>query len=348
MLSFRESETSPQLVSPHTEVRKPLVPVVDAHNHLGRTFGGGWIDRPLAELLDQMDQASVETLVDLDGGWGESILQQHMEKFKNRAPERFIHFGGIEWDRWPEMGNRFPEWAADRIRRQAAWGAQGLKIWKNLGLHVRDERDNLVPIDDTRLDPIWWHAAELDLPVVIHSADPTAFFQPMDQRNERLEELTRHPDWHFPHPPFPTFNTLINQFERLVLRHPNTTFIGAHAAGYAENLGWVAALLDKAPNLYIDISARTAELGRQPYTARKFFIDYADRILFGLDSPVNPDEYAIAYRFLESADEYFPYSLEPIPPQGRWFIYGLYLPESVLEKVYRSNALSLYPADKDK
>ncbi|MBN1265241.1 MAG: amidohydrolase family protein [Anaerolineales bacterium] len=346
MPSIRESEPVPQLVTAHTRVPQPRFPVIDMHNHLGHTFGGGWIDRPLTQLLDQMDQAGVRILVDLDGGWGESILQQHLDAFKYHSPERFFHFGGVDWDRWPEMGSRFPGWAADRIRQQAAWGAQGLKIWKNLGLHVRDEQGTLVPVDDPRLDPIWQQAAELNIPVTIHCADPVAFFQPLDNTNERLEELARHPDWHFPHPPFPIFDTLIHQFERLVLRHPNTTFIGAHVAGYAENLGWVADLLDRAPNLYIDISARTAELGRQPYTTRKFFLDYAKRILFGLDNPVNPDDYALVYRFLESTDEYFPYSLEPIPPQGHWYIYGLYLPEPVLEKVYRSNALAMCTGEK--
>jgi predicted TIM-barrel fold metal-dependent hydrolase len=285
-----------------------------------------------------LDEAGVQVYVDLDGGWGEEILHQRLDKFKAAAPERFCIFGGVNWAAWPDHGDGFGEWAATRLRAQASRGAQGLKIWKPFGLHVRDQHKQLVAVDDPRLDPLWATAGELGLPVVIHVADPVAFFWPLDHTNERWEELQAHPDWQFPSPPFPAFQTIITGLANLVLRHPQTTFIGAHVGCYAENLAWVGLLLEQCPNFYVDIGARIGELGRQPYSARRFFLKYADRILFGTDIGANLDTYRLYYRFLETEDEYFNYSLDEIPPQGRWHIYGLYLPDEVLEKVYYQNA----------
>jgi predicted TIM-barrel fold metal-dependent hydrolase len=237
-----------------------------------------------------------------------------------------------------EQGERFPEWAAGRLRIQASWGAEGLKVWKGFGLHVRDPQGQLASVDDPRLDPIWETAAELGLPVVIHVADPVAFFQPLDAHNERWEELQAQPDWHFPSPPFPPFHTIVEALARLVERHPQTTFVGAHVGCYAENLAWVGRVLERCANFYVDISARIAELGRQPYTARRFFLRYAGRILFGTDVGADLAAYRTYYRFLETADEYFAYDAEEVPGQGRWRIYGLYLPDEVLERVYFRNA----------
>lgn len=328
----------PALVTKTTTVTRAKFPVIDAHNHLGEDFGGGWVNRPVAELLDQLDEAGVELYVDLDGGWDEDILYERLDKFKAAAPERFRIFGGVNWAAWPERGTNFGDWAARRFREQVARGAEGLKIWKPFGLQVRDPQGRLVAIDDPRLDPLWATAAELDLPVMIHIADPVAFFDPLDETNERWEELHAHPDWHFPSPPYPSFNTLMTQFANLIKRHPQTVFIGAHVGCYAENLGWVGQLLDECPNFYIDISARIGELGRQPYSARRFFIKYADRILFGTDAGPNLDSYHTYYRFLETDDEYFNYGPGEVPTQGRWQIYGLFLPDDVLEKIYYLNA----------
>ncbi len=337
-LPLREFKPRSQLVTKQTPIQSPRYPVVDAHNHLDDQFGGGWIHRPVQELLDVLDQAHIIHLVDLDGGWGEDILERHLEHFKAAAPERFQVFGGVDWSKFPELGDRFGEWAAGRLEQQARRGAQGLKVWKNLGLNVRDQHDRLVAVDDPRLDPIWAKCAELKLPVVIHVADPAAFFDPIGPQNERIEELGAHPDWQFPSPPYPGFLSIVNALANVVCRHPETTFIGAHVGCYAENLTWVGDLLNQAPNFYVDIAARIAELGRQPFTARKFFQRYADRILFGTDLPANLGEYRIHYRFLETDDEYFDYSTAETPPQGRWMIYGLNLPDEVLKKVYSQNA----------
>ena len=288
-------------------------------------------------MLKNLDEVGVKVFVDLDGGWGEDILQKHLETYKTAAPDRFVHFGGVDWSQWTAKAGKFGEWAAKRLRTQVSWGAQGLKIWKNFGLKVHDPEGNLAPVDDHRLDPVWGTAAELGIPVLIHVADPVAFFDPLDTHNERWEEISAHPDWHFPSPPYPAFNTIIDQLAHLVCRNSETTFIGAHVGCYAENLAWVADLLDRAPNFYVDISARISELGRQPYTARRFFLDYADRILFGTDMGPDPDAYHPYYRFLESEDEYFNYGTGETPGQGRWQIYGLHLPDDVLEKIYYKN-----------
>ena len=327
-----------KLVTKTTQVNKPRFPVIDAHNHLAEPFGGGWDNKPLPELLSQLDEAGVSHYVDLDGGWGEEILHKHLKKFKNASPDRFSIFGGIDWERWQEKGNAFPDWAAKRLRAQKEQGAEGLKIWKPFGLHVTDQHGTLVDIDDERLVPIWETAAELHLPVLIHVADPVAFFDLVDETNERWEEIGAHPDWAFTSPPFPSFMHIMNGLKSIVARHSSTTFIGAHVGCYAENLSWVGEMLEACPNFYVDISARLGELGRQPYTARKFFIHYQDRILFGLDMGPDPEAYRLCYRFLETDDEYFNYNTGEVPQQGRWYVCGLNLPDDVLEKVYRKNA----------
>ncbi len=174
---------------------------------------------------------------------GEDILISHVELFKGKYPERFQVFGGVNWEKWSEMGDSFPDWVASRMHAQVSIGAQGLKIWKNFGLRIRDHKSNLVKIDDDRLDPIWKTAAALKLPVMIHIADPVAFFEPVDETNERWEELSANPDWQFTSPPYPSFTDTIQDFANLVKRNTQTIFIGAHVGCYAENLAWVADLI---------------------------------------------------------------------------------------------------------
>ena len=334
------SDFRPQakLITKTTTVDQPRYPVIDAHNHLGEDFGGGWDKKPLPELFDLLDQAGIRQYIDLDGGWGEAILQDHLDLFKSKAPDRFQVFGGVDWSQWRNLGDQFPEWAAKRIIAQKKIGAQGIKIWKPFGLHVKDAQGNLAKIDDIRLSPIWETAGELGLPVLIHIADPVAFFDPINESNERWEELGIHPDWAFTSPPFPQFMELLNALQTLVHHHSSTVFIGAHVGCYAENLKWVGDMLDRCPNYYVDISGRIGELGRQPFTARKFFIEHQDRILFGSDMGPDLATYRLSYRFLETEDEYFNYGTSEIPSQGRWQIYGLNLPDEILTKIYFSNA----------
>ncbi len=329
-----------KLVTKTTMIEKPRFPVIDAHNHLGYPFGKGWIDRPLHEILAELEAAGVVGYVDLDGGWGEDILDLHLSRLAPAA-DRFRVFGGVDWDQWPHLGEDFPSYAVDRLHAQKERGAFGLKIWKPFGLHVRDQHGQLVKVDDERLMPLWQAAAELEMPVLIHVADPVAFFDPIDETNERWEEIGAHPDWAFTSPPFPPFIEILTGLQRLVKRHPATTFIGAHVGCYAENLDFVGQMLDECPNYYVDISGRLGELGRQPYSARRFFLKYADRILFGLDEGVHLEGYLLSYRFFETDDEYFNYNTSEVPLQGRWYVCGLHLPDDVLKKFYYDNAARL-------
>src|SRR5512138_715540 len=179
-LLLKDFHPRPALVTKTTQIPQPRFPVIDAHNHLAEPFGHGWDKRPWQDCLAILDQAGVKKYVDLDGGWGEDRLQQHLDHFKQPAPDRFAMFGGVAWKVWAEQRDHFPEWAAQRLRVQAGWGAQGLKIWKPFGLEVRDHLGELVKVDDARLDPIWETAAELNWPVLLHVADPLAFFSPLD------------------------------------------------------------------------------------------------------------------------------------------------------------------------
>jgi predicted TIM-barrel fold metal-dependent hydrolase len=338
---LKDFRPKPALVVPSSRCEQPRFPVVDAHIHLSSEFGGRWRDKPIEVLIDTMDRAHVTMMVDLDGGWGEDILDANLAYFKARYSDRFVHFAGVNWQQWPIYGDEFVDYAVTRLQAQVARGAGGLKIWKPFGLHVKDQHGNLVNVDDERLMPLWEAAADLNIPVLMHVADPVAFFDPIDTHNERWEELHQHPDWQFTSPPFPRFMSIMEGFANLVRRHKNTRFIGAHVGCYAENLGWVAALLDECPNFYVDISARLGELGRQPYSARRFFLKYADRILFGTDADGHVSTYQHYYRVLETDDEYFNYDTHDPPRQGRWHIYGLYLPDDVLAKVYAQNARRL-------
>ena len=323
-------------------------PTIDAHNHLGDAFGGGWADRVASELAIALDEAGLDALVDLDGGWGEHLARE-IERWQAPLPSRVAVFAGLDYGMWSH-DPAFGEIEARRLRDGVVAGARGLKVWKTLGLHARDSKGRLVTVDDVRLDPVWATAGELGVPVTIHIADPIAFFEPLDATNERWEELHEHPEWHLwptrprGHPEadgYPPFEELIDGLEAIVVRHPRTVFIGAHVGCAAEDLARVSAILERCPNFHVDIAARLAELGRQPYSSRAFLMRWADRVLFGTDSPPDPGVMAVHRRFLETSDESFDYDAEGPPSQGRWEIHGLGLPDEALRQVYADNARRL-------
>ena len=329
-LLLRDFKPCTALVTEDNTPARARFPVVDVHNHLRHVTGDP------SELVALMDELNIHCVIDLDGSWGEQ-LDQHLARFKQTFPERFCVFAWVDWTQVDEPG--FGQKWAKRLADAVAAGAQGLKVFKRLGLAYRDRTGRLVAPDDPRLDPIWATAGELQVPVLIHSADPVAFFWPLDEHNERWEELQGHPDWHFYGEEYPPFLELIESQLRVVERHANTTFISAHVLSYSENLRYVAQALDRFPNLYVDISARIGEIGRQPYTSRWFLTEYGDRVLFGTDVRPNEGTYQTYFRCLETADEYFDYGGR----QGRYHIYGLYLPDEVLRKVYYENACRLIP-----
>jgi predicted TIM-barrel fold metal-dependent hydrolase len=332
-LKLRDWEPRSMMVGKTTIIEKPMFPVIDVHNHLG---GGKAVLTPerVARYLAEMNEAGVRTVVNLDGGWGKR-LEETLAALDQAHPGRFltfalINFEGLDDEDW---GRR----EARRLEESFRAGAKGLKFHKLFGLHYRFKNGKLLPIDDARLDPVWEMCAKCQRPVVIHVADPAAFFTPLDRFNERWHELNSNPHWLFFGDRFPRRQDLLDQLHRVIAKHPKTTFVNTHFGNNAEDLGSVADKLDKYPNMYVDVDARISELGRQPYTTRRFFLKYQDRILFGTDTPPHRDAYRIYYRFLETDDEYFDCSASH-HRQGFWNIYGIFLPREVLEKVYRKNA----------
>jgi len=319
-----------ELVTPDRTPLKPRFPVIDYHNHLDSM-------EPDA-VLRVMEECGIERVVNITMQVGERALAM-LRKFRNASRERFATIAWMDWNGVER--DDFIAVSLDRIDRMVERGACGIKFWKDLGLTVRDGRGELMRVDDERLAPLFEKAAELKIPVMFHTADPSAFFRALDEHNERYEELAAHPDWSFFGAQYGKAE-LLAQRDRVFKRHPRTTFVCAHLAENGEDLDYVARLLDENPNVHVDISARTPELGRQPYTARRFFLRYADRILFGADLLPETSMYRLYYRFLETEDEYFEYPTHA-SRQGRWNICGVHLPDDVLEKVYRGNALKLLP-----
>ncbi|MEW6750572.1 MAG: amidohydrolase family protein [Candidatus Latescibacterota bacterium] len=320
-------------------VERARFAAIDAHNHLGRAVREG--PQAVARLVAEMDACNLQACFDLDGGRG-GPLQDTLQALRQAHPGRFYVLYVLSWKEAVARGGDFGRALAAQLQRGVEDGADGLKIHKSLGLGIRDGSGQLILPDDPRLDPLFARCGELRVPCLIHVADPRAFFRPKDRHNERWEELSRHPDWHFHGGDYPAFEELMESQERLVARHPHTVFQSAHVASCSEDLGYVSGLLRRYPNLYIDISARIAELGRQPYTARRFFLEHADRILYGTDVTLTATWQRIHMRFLETWDEHFAYSPGEVPGQGRWRICGIGLPGDVLEKVYRGNALRLW------
>jgi predicted TIM-barrel fold metal-dependent hydrolase len=309
-------------------VERPRFPAIDYHNHLDSMEPAG--------VLRVMDACGVERIVNITMRTGTEALRI-IEKFHAADPRRFATIGWMDWTGVGEPG--FAQRACDGLERLVERGAVGIKFWKDLGLTLRGPDGKLVRIDDDQLAPIFDKAAELRVPVMFHTADPDAFFLPIDETNERCEELAAHPDWSFLGSPY-SKEELLQQRDRVFARHPKTAFVAAHVAGSSEHLARAAYVLDAFPNVYVDISARASELGRQPFTAREFFLRFADRIVFGTDLLPEESMYRLYFRFLETRDEYFEYPSHA-SRQGRWNIYGLGLPDDVLRKVYRENALRL-------
>jgi predicted TIM-barrel fold metal-dependent hydrolase len=274
-----------------------------------------------------------------------------------KFPNRFAVFARIDWmgdgkpdepATWDCHRPDFARRVAIQLKAAKAKGASGVKLTKQFGLGYKNTVGSLVKIDDPRWDPIWKACGELGLPILIHTADPAAFFLPIDKTNERWEELSRHPDWSFPGKDYPRRSELLAARNRVIKRHPKTNFICAHLANNPEDLGTVAKWLDEYPNMYVEIASRIGELGRQPYSAREFLITYRDRVLFGTDGPWPELRLTYYWRFLETFDEYFPYSEKSFPPQGFWRIYGVGLPRPVLQKLYFENAQKLIPGLRSK
>lgn len=336
-LKLLDRKPKSQLVVKKTHLLKPRFPVVDIHNHLRDLV-------KTAKYLKEMDKAGIWKCISLDGRSANDFYKKHLFVSQNASKERFRVFFAPDWSKIDEPDFGLKE--AGKLEKAVKMGIRSVKVFKVLGLTVKDKTGKVVPVDDARIDPIWSKCGELGIPVLMHVSDPKAFFTPVDRSNERYDELGAHPSWSFYGDQYPAKEEIIAQRNRVIARHPNTNFIGAHVGNLAEDLGQVSGWLDKFPNFYVEISARISELGRQPYTARKFIIKYQDRILFGTDTPPNAEAYRVYYRFLETDDE----NIDPAPShhqQGRWMIYGLNLPDTTLERIYNKNALKIFGMFKD-
>jgi predicted TIM-barrel fold metal-dependent hydrolase len=330
-LLLKDFKPVSMLHAPQRTVDRAKFYVIDVHNHVNDAQGIE--DRmPPSRVVEVMDKTNVKTVVILTGMWGEK-LQKVLDTMVKPYPGRFMVFTQIDWSKIDDPN--FSQEMVTQLDDAVGRGARGLKLLKDLGLGVRDKTGKLIAVDDPRLDPVWEECGRLGIPVSIHTGDPEAFFHPIDAINERYEELIEHPDWSFYGSGFPSFEQVLEARNRVFAKHPRTTFVSLHM-GWPENLAWVAHMLDQYPNVMVEFGAREAELGRQPRQTRDFFLKYQDRIMFGTDNGMEEEMYRNHFRWLETGDEYFDYW--GYPAQGRWKIYGMGLPDSVLEKVYHLNA----------
>lgn len=340
-MHLAEYNPKSQAIVSENLVSRAKFPVLDVHTHWGQMLlGADYAKRyETKEALAQVQALGVQRLVNLDGGHAED-LEPMLEKTSAHAKAIYT-FVWVQTERLDEPS--FAKNVETYLKHAKRKGAKGVKMWKDISLTQRDASGQLIQTDDPRLDIIYETVAALGMPVLMHIADPVAFFEPINAENERYEELMKHPDWSFYGPEYPNFQALMAMQDRTIARHPKTQFIIAHFGSYAENLPHVAERLERYPNMFIDIAGRVPELGRVPYSARKFFVDYKERILFGTDShPLSTERYPIYFRFLETYDEYFTYSNPKLAPtKGRWRIYGLGLPDDVLKAVYSENAKRL-------
>jgi predicted TIM-barrel fold metal-dependent hydrolase len=339
---LKDFQPTPTLHAAAHEIQRAKFPVIDVHTHTNDAVGIGDRVDP-KEMVARMDRLNIKTIVILTGMWGDK-LQTLVDSMVKPYPGRFIVFTQLDWSKINDPN--FSQLMVRQIDDSVALGARGLKILKELGLGVRDASGKLIAIDDPRLDPAWEECGRLGVPVFIHVADPEAFFRPIDAHNERYDELIEHPDWSFYGPRFPSLRELLAQRDRMFAKHPHTTFVALHFGSWPENLDFVQQTLDKFPNVMIETGAREGELGRQPRRTREIFMKYSDRIMFGTDEGAGEAMYRNYFRWFETEDEYFPYA--QYPQQGRWMIYGLDLPDDVLERVYHRNAEALFARFKGK
>jgi len=333
-MTVEEYEPTSTLVVPENLVSRAKFPFVDVHSHWFRapTMRAGAIDT----LISEMDGMNMAVIVNLSGGNGDN-LKGAISNMESKYPNRIVTFANVDFDSVGAEG--WTEKAVAQLRADVAAGARGLKVYKNLGMDVKDVEGNRVSVDDPRLDPIWALAGELGIPVLIHSADPANFWQPMDKFNEKWLELKLNPNRLRVEGVDAPFDTIMNEHYTMIGNHPETTFISAHLSWLGNDLGKLGSLLDKYPNMYSEVGAVIYEIGRQPAMALEFFTKYKDRILFGKDT-YRVSEFDTYFRVFETADEYFPYYRKY---HAQWRMYGADLPDDILKAVYYENALRIIP-----
>lgn len=320
------------VVAKATMVPKAKYPIVDVHTH-GTSRADG-----MAARVKEMDALNLRVLVDLSGGSDPNQIKTKVDAI-NASPykDRFRVFANVQWD--GAGGAGWEQKALADLRQAVNNGAIGLKVAKDLGLRARKADGTRLPVDDPSIDPIWALAGELNIPVIIHTAEPQEFFSPVDNHNERWLELNVFPNRQSPPSMYPTFEQLMKERDHMYAKHPKTRFIGAHFNWYGNDLARAARQLDALPNLYLEVGAVLYEFGRQPYAAAQFFTKYQDRVLFGKDT-YETSEYPYFFRVFETRDEYFDYYR---PYHAFWKLYGMGLSDEILKKLYYKNALKVEP-----
>lgn len=331
VMDIEEYSPISTLKVPETLLKKAKYPFIDVHSHQ-------WVMpiQDLDKLVSEMDDLNMGVMVNLSGFRGK-FLEWSLDNVNKNHPNRFILFLNLNFEELDDEG--FPENALKTLEDAVKQGVNGLKIYKELGLDDKDNEGNRIAVDDPRLDPIWEKCGELGIPILIHSAEPSAFWLDKDKYNERWLELKQVPSRYRPADKYPPFEQIISEQHNVFRKHPNTTFINAHLGWYGNDLARLGELMDEFPNMYTEIGAVLAELGRQPRFARKWLIKYSDRVMFGKDT-YRVSEYYTYFRVLETDDEYFDYYRKR---HAHWKMYGLNLPDSVLRKLYYENALKVIP-----
>jgi len=314
----------------------------------------GLLTRPLFDTIEFHGHIFPDTPNDITAGMRENHIRLFIDLAlrtstaddyktliaKIQPSDRVRHFPGFNWKRIEEGGDYAHAMARD-LEELAKLGIRGVKLWKNFGLMVRKPDGSLLKMDDPVLDPVWDVCAKYHLIIAMHTADPPAFWLPINGKNERFPELVRRPEWSFSNPQFPSFDTVMAQRDRLFAHRRDVRFVALHFGEAGNNLTAARNLLRKNPNVYLDTAQRIDELGRQPQAARAFFLEFQDRILYGTDGPPDFEKTRIYWRFFETDDEYFDYYPSHKPPKGFWKIYGIHLPREVLRKLYYGNAAGL-------
>jgi predicted TIM-barrel fold metal-dependent hydrolase len=330
-MSIEEYDPKSTLVVPEHPVKRAKYPFIDVHNHQY-----GLTPESVDKLVADMDSINLRIMVNLSGGYGER-LKENIAILKSRYKDRFVVFANMDFSGIDDPD--YPQKVANQFEQDLKNGAQGLKIFKNFGMDLKDTKGQRIHVDDPRFEKVWEVCAKWKVPVLIHTAEPWSFFQPQDRSNERWLELKQFPQRARPPNRYPTWETLMAEQHHLFASHPRTIFINAHLGWLGGNLGELGRLMDQMPNMYTEIGAVLAELGRQPRFARQWFIQHQDRVLFGKDV-WEPTEYYYYFRVLETADEYFDYYRKR---HAFWKMYGLDLPDDVLKKLYYKNALRIIP-----
>jgi predicted TIM-barrel fold metal-dependent hydrolase len=320
------------------------IPKIDVHAHY-RT------DHPdLVPALEAWNARAV--LVNVTGGDHTQIDAKWRDFQALRAahPDRF--FLVATFDPFRVDAPDFAPTVIAQLRSAIAAGAKGVKVWKDIGMEVRDATGRYVQIDDPRFQPIWDFLAEQRVPVLAHIAEPLAAWRPLSEESPHFWYYSNNPQYHaFKHPEIPRHEEIIAARDRWLARNPKLTVIGMHLASLEYDVDEVAKRLDAYPNLYVETAARINDLAMQPSAkVRAFMVRYRDRVMWGTDF----GEGSVSRAGLEAAfDQQWRYyagaDTVTLGSARGWHrtVQGLALPRDVLEKFAHLNAervLKLPPA----